>query len=175
VQRVFVFSILLFLISCNTVRVNYDYDKRTDFSNYTTYNYFSDVDTGLSPFDDKRLFRVLDSTLRAKGFLQVEEPDFYINILSEEFQTAPNASNVGVGVGGTNRNMGGGMTIGIPMGRAGLQRQLQFDFVDSQTNKMFWQGVGVSNYKEQSNPTEREQQIQRVVNKVFAKFPPVRN
>lgn len=167
--------VLLFLTSCNTVRVAYDYDKRTNFNNYTTYNYFSDVQTGLSVFDDRRLFSVLDSTLRAKGFLQVEEPDFYINIQSEEFRSAPSTNNVGVGIGGTNRNMGGGMTIGIPMGRSGLQRQLQFDFVDSQTNKMFWQGVGSANYKEKATPVEREQQIQRVVHKIFSKFPPSKN
>jgi len=106
---VFISLFLLLVIGCSAVRVTYDYDKTTDFSNYTTYNYFSDIETGLSALDAKRLFRVLDSTLQTKGFLLSEEPDFLVNILSQEFRNA-SQSAVGVGVGGTNRNL----AVGFP-------------------------------------------------------------
>ena len=81
----FIYIIFCFLlISCNAVRVNYDYDKATNFSNYTTYNYFSDIESGLSELDEKRLVKALDSALQAKGYLLAEEPDFFINILSNK-------------------------------------------------------------------------------------------
>jgi len=159
------------LLGCSAVRVNYDYDKGTDFSNYTTYNYFVDMETGLSQLDEKRLFRVLDSTLQAKGFLLSEEPDFLINIISQEYRNAPQNS-VGVGLGGTNRNVGGGVSIGIPVGGSKWERSIQFDFVDTPKNALFWQAIAESGFRDNASPSVREAQLKKVVEEVFSKFPP---
>lgn len=167
-------SLILFvilLVSCTSVRVNYDYDKSADFSNYITYNYFSDMETALSPLDEKRLFRVLDSTLQTKGLLLSEEPDFLINIITQEFRNA-SQSAVGVGLGGTNRNVGGGVSIGIPVGGSQLERSIQFDFVDAQKNALIWQANSESGFRPNASPAVREEQLRKVVDKVFAKFPP---
>lgn len=161
----------VFLISCNAVRVNYDYDKTTDFSNYSTYNYFSDMETGLSELDEKRLLRALDSTLQAKGYLLAEEPDFLVNILSSSFRRAPNNA-VGVGVGGTGRNVGGGVSVGIPIGGSGLGRNIQFDLVDAEKDVLFWQANSESSFNDNASPSVREDLLYRVLAKVFAKFPP---
>ncbi|WP_345741615.1 DUF4136 domain-containing protein [Ulvibacterium marinum] len=163
--------LVLLLGSCNAIRVNYDYDKATDFSNYTTFNYYSDMDTGLSELDDKRLFRVLDIALQSKGLVFSEEPDFLINIQSNTFQT-PRNSNVGLGVGGGGGNVGGGVSIGIPVGRPNLERQIQFDFVDNQKDMLFWQAVSESSFKEDASPLEREQKLKEIVEKVLSKYPP---
>lgn len=166
-----VILVVVFLTSCNAVRVNYDYDKTTDFSNYSTYNYFSDMETGLSGLDEKRLLNVLDSTMQSKGYLLAEEPDFFINILSSEFRRGPNNS-VGVGVGGTGRNVGGGVSVGIPVGSSGLARNIQFDFVDAEKDALFWQANSESSFRDNASPSVREAQLQKVVAKVFSKFPP---
>ncbi|MCL6272415.1 DUF4136 domain-containing protein [Muricauda sp. 2012CJ35-5] len=163
--------LLMLLVSCGGVKVNYDYDKSTDFSNYTSYNYFSDMNSGLSQLDEKRLLRVLDSTLQSKGFLLTEEPDFYINIISSEYRNAPNNS-VGVGIGGTGRNVGGGVSVGLPLGNTGIQRRIQFDFVDAQKDALFWQASTESGYRENASPSVREDRIRALVHKVFDKFPP---
>lgn len=163
--------ILCLLTSCAGVRVNYDYDKATDFSNYSSYNYFSDMESGLSQLDERRLIRVLDSTLQSKGYLLAEEPDFYVNILSSQYRNAPN-NNVGVGIGGTGRNVGGGVSVGLPLGNSGIQRQIQFDFVDSQKDALFWQATSESGYRENASPSVREERLRAVVKKVFSKFPP---
>src|SRR5690606_37711458 len=105
----------LLSVSCATVRVNYDYDREADFTAYTTYNYFSDLDSGMSQLDERRLIGILDSTLQTKGYRLTEEPDFYINILSNVFQ-ARGGNSVGVGLGGGGRNIGGGISLGIPVG-----------------------------------------------------------
>ena len=159
------------IVSCSAVRVNYDYNPATDFSNYSTYDYFIDMETGLSQLDEKRLLRVLDSMLQAKGYLLYGEPDFLINIMSEEYQSGTQ-NNVGVGLGGTNRNMGGGVSIGIPVGGNQWERQIQFDFIDAQKNTLFWQAVSESPFRENVSPLEREEQLRKVVYKVFSKFPP---
>jgi len=161
----------LLLASCNAIRVNYDYDKATDFSNYNTFNYYPDMNTGLSELDNKRLFRVLDIALRSKGLVFSEEPDFLINIQSNVFQT-PQNSNVGVGLGGGGGNVGGGVSIGIPVGRSNLERQIQFDFVDNQKDMLFWQAVSESPFREDGSPLQREQQLKEIVDKVLSKYPP---
>ena len=163
--------LLLLVVSCTTIRVNYDYDKEVDFSNYTTYNYFSDMDSGLSQLDEKRLVRILDSTLTSRGYRLAEEPEFFINILSSEFRKAPNNS-VGVGIGGTGRNVGGGISLGIPVGNSGIQRSIQFDFVDAQRDALIWQAVAESGYRENASPSVRENNLRALVKKVFSKYPP---
>jgi len=73
------FSILVLLIivsSCAPIRVNYDYEKTTDFKSYKTYNYYANLNTGLSELDTKRLLDALDNTLQSSGYALSETPDF---------------------------------------------------------------------------------------------------
>lgn len=158
-------------VACSSVRVSYDYDNEVDFTAYSTYNYFSDMNSGLSQLDEKRLLRILDSTLQSRGYRLAEEPDFFVNILSSAFQTAP-TNSVGVGIGGGGRNMGGGISVGLPLGSPGLQRSVQFDFVDAQKDALFWQAVAESGFRENASPSVREANLRALVKKVFSKFPP---
>ncbi|NJB72776.1 hypothetical protein GGR42_003267 [Saonia flava] len=170
-NRLVIFVFVLFLTACGAVHVNYDYDRETNFSNYTTYNYYPDIETGLSELDAKRLIKAIDSKLLGKGFLLSEEPEFYINILSDAYRN-PSGNAVGVGVGGTGGNIGGGVSIGLPIGRSGIERQIQFDFIDSQKDFLFWQAVSESAYRDNASPNDREAILRQVVEKVFSKYPP---
>lgn len=164
-------GLFLLFLSCGTIQVNYDYDKETDFSAYTTYHYFSDMETGLSELDTKRLLHALDVALKAKGLRFSEEPDFFIDIKSTTFQKANNSA-VGVGVGGSGRGIGGGVSIGIPVGHKDAERRIQLDFVDSQKNTLFWQAVSESSFNEQVTPSERERDLGIIVEKMMSKYPP---
>lgn len=163
----------LALFSCAAVGVNYDYDKTTDFSNYSTYNYYPEMQTGLSELDTKRLLKAVDSVMQGKGFRYSEEPDFLINIHSNSFRS-PSGNTVGVGVGGTGGHVGGGVSIGLPIGQNKLEREIVFDLVDSQKDALFWQAVSNSSYNENATPLSREKQLRDVVSKVFSKYPPRR-
>jgi len=162
---------VLFFISCASIRVNYDYDKAVDFTNYSTYNYYSDMETGLSDFDTKRLLNAIDATMQTKGILLSEEPDFYINIKSRSYRE-PQANNVGVGLGGGGGSIGGGVSIGIPVGQPKMEREIQFDFVDSQKDALFWNAISESSLKEDTTPEIKEQKLLQIVTKVLAKYPP---
>lgn len=164
-------ALVFVLVSCSSVRVNYDYDKTVDFSSYSTYNYYSDMETGLNQLDERRLLRALDSTLKARGYRLAEEPELFINIMSNEYRKAPN-SNVGVGIGGTGRNVGGGISVGVPLGGPNLQRSIQFDLVDGQRDALVWQALAESGLRENASPSVREDKLRAVVKKVFSKFPP---
>ena len=168
---IMIIMIVLCAISCSTVRVNYDFDKSADFTSYNTYNYYPQMQTGLSDLDSKRLFNAIDSTFQARGILLSGEPDFYINIQSQSFVT-PSNSSVGVGIGGTSGNVGGGVSVGVPLGGSNLEREIVFDLVESQKDALFWQAISLSNFSENNSPNARERKLQEIVAKVFSGYPP---
>ncbi len=170
-KKIPLYLIISSLFSCSTVRVTYDYDKETDFTNYTTYDYYPDMETGLSSLDTKRILTFVDSIMQVKGIQLAEEPDFYINIKSNAFRALQNNA-VGVGVEGAGRTIGGGISIGLPLGQPSLKREIRFDFVDSSKESLFWEAHSLSGLKENMNSKTREQKLHKVVTKVFEKYPP---
>lgn len=165
------FLIIAFVFtSCGTI-VNYDYEKSTDFTQYKSYNYFDDMETGLSELDTKRFVRAIDKKLKTMGLSRSENPDFYIDIQSREIQNRNN-SNVGVGVGGTGGNVGGGISVGIPLGGNENTRKVVVEFVDDSKGGMFWQAVSESSYKSNASPEKREAKFVALVEKIFPSYPP---
>lgn len=170
-KNIFLLLTVILLTACSSIRVNYDYEKTRDFTQYKTYNYFSNVKTGMSELDSKRLFKAFDDAMQSKGYALSQTPDFLIDIKSSEFQQQRN-NNVGVGVGGSGRNVGGGISIGLPLGQAKMGREIIFDFVDESNDQLFWQAVSESNYKPNASPENREANFIALVNKVLEGFPP---
>ncbi|WP_452221892.1 DUF4136 domain-containing protein [Lacinutrix salivirga] len=164
-------GLIITLMSCG-VTVNYDYEKSTDFKKYKSFDINDDGESGLSALDNKRLNRILINALQARGFIKADSTaDFYINIKSSEFQPIQR-NTVGVGVGGSGRNVGGGISIGLPIGQSKVNRQIVFDFMDSNTNQLFWQAVSESDFNPDSTPNEREATLKSVVEKVLKGYPP---
>ncbi len=161
--------VLLLLTSCGAF-VDYDYERGTDFTQYKTYNYFTDMQSGFSQLDEKRLINALDAKLQSMGFSKSENPSFRIDIQSGEVLNNPN-SNVGVGVGGTGRNVGGGVTIGFPVGNNGPQLEVSIEFVDDSKNGVFWQAITVLS-RIGNTPEKREASFAKMVENVFSKYPP---
>ncbi len=170
-KRVLILAFLFGVISCAPIRVNYDYDRETNFSKYKTYNYYSDMKTGLSELDTKRFLEAIDAKLETLGITYSETPDFFIDIKSMTFQNNQQSS-VGVGVGGSGSNMGGGVSFGIPIGQSTMNRQITIDFVDENLKQLFWQAVCESSYSPNRIPKEREAQLIAIADKVFLGFPP---
>lgn len=164
--------VLVFLmVSCSAIRVNYDYDKETDFTAYSTYGYFTDIETGLSQLDERRLMNAMDATLQSKGLLFSEEPDMLINIQSVVLKGQPNNA-VGVGLGGGTGGVGGGISVGIPVGGPKLRRELKIDLVDAKKDMLIWQAISESPFRENDTPAVKEKKIQELVVKIFEKYPP---
>lgn len=170
-RTILIGALLVVLTSCGVARVNYDYDSQTDFSSYSTYNYFGDMETGLSELDEKRLMDALDATLGEKGYMFAEEPDVFINIKSSVFRSQ-SGNNVGVGLGGGGGRVGGGVSIGIPVGGPKLTRELQIDFVDANKDILIWQAISESPFREGDSPQEKSEKLQAVVDKIFSEYPP---
>ena len=163
--------IAVLLIGCAPIRVNYDFDKTTNFNNYKTYHYFNDMNTGLSDLDTKRLLDALDAKMTVKGFSLSDSPDFFIDIKSSEYQEVQR-NTVGVGLGGGGRNVGGGISIGIPVGQSNVNRQITIDFVDETKKQLFWQAVSESSFNPNATPEKREERLSAIVEKILTNYPP---
>lgn len=170
-KRYFVTFLIVLMTSCAPILVNYDYDRQVDFNAYKTYQYYADIDTGLSELDTKRLLDAIDAQMASKGFSISENPDFFIDIKSTEFYK-PQQSAVGVGLGGGGRNMGGGISIGIPVGQSNANRQLTIDFVDENKKQLFWQAVSEFSFTPSATPEAKETLFNTVTEKILSEYPP---
>ena len=159
------------LFSCSSIKYTTDKDDSVDFSKYKTYNYYSDLETGMNEFDTKRFIDALNTKLQAKGHTLSEAPDFFINIQSNEFQEVQ-SSSVGVGVGGGGGNVGGGISVGIPIGQSNINRRIVIDFIDENGNGLFWQAISDSGYNPKSTPEKREDFLIAIAEKVLMQYPP---
>lgn len=170
-KSIYIFFIVMLFISCSTIKVNYDYERETDFAGYNTYNYFGDIQTGIPELDENRFFKAMDITLQTKGLKFSEEPDILIDVKSIIYE-AQSGNSVGIGLGGGSGGLGGGVSVGIPVGSPNLTREIEINFIDARKNTMVWQAIGTQPYKEGAPPAIKEEKMQELVAKIFEKYPP---
>lgn len=162
--------VVFLLVGCGSNKIVYDYDSKTNFSEFKTFNFYDDAGAGMNELDVKRAQTIIESELINKGFKKSESPSFLINFESQKMDLGENNS-VGVGIGG-GRNVGFGISAGIPIGSKKVNEEFTIEFVDAKTNELFWQGVSIKKIKEKIKPQEREVYLKEVVRKTFEKYPP---
>ncbi|WP_010521623.1 DUF4136 domain-containing protein [Aquimarina agarivorans] len=166
-KRLVYFMVVLLSISCTGPRVVYDYDTKTTFSAYKTYNYYPDLKTGLSDLDTKRLLDATDKALKEKGFTKSDTPQLYVNFKSAKYQT-PSRTGIGVGVGNGPINVGST----IPFGGPDQHIQLTVDFVDVANDELIWQAEADDTQNSRQTPENRVGFFNVMMQKVFSKYPP---
>lgn len=161
-------SVLLFLciVSCAPIYVTYDYEKSTNFSEYKSYNFYDDMETGFTGLDEKRFIAALEAKLNRMGLQKSETPDFLIDLKSNEYQEHQR-NTVGVGLGGGNGGLGGGISVGMPVGQAKINREIIVAFVDDSKMGEFWVAKSESRFNPNATPEKREAKINTIVNKIL--------
>ncbi|MEO9893229.1 DUF4136 domain-containing protein [Aurantibacter sp.] len=144
------FAVLI--TSCGSVRVNYDYDKSTDFSNFNTYRFYSKLNTGLNEIDEKRLLNIMDITLQIKGMVYSEEPDFLIKIENQIPQQ--------------------GQDVAVANSQNQEQKLIRFEFLDIKRNHIFWTATCQTSFKENESALNKEEKLAELVDKMLSKYPP---
>ena len=165
-----VFFLTIIIFSCGTA-VHYDYEGSTDFSRYNSYDFYSDIESGLSQLDNDRIKRSIDSLLRQRGFVKNNSPDFLINFYASEM-IINSGSSIGIGVGGGGGNVGVGVSGGIPIGGNSILQKMTIDLVDREQDKLFWKAIVESKYNEKANPEQKSDHYNRLMLKIFKNFPP---
>ena len=163
---------LFILGSCSSIRVNSDYDKSVDFSQYKTYAFHKQgIDkVQISEFDKKRILHAIDNELSKKGMTKSENPDLLVNILTKERERINvDQYNAGWGYGwgyGWNPYLWGGRTYVSST----TEGTLYIDLIDAKKKELVWEGQGVGYLTE--NYDKKESQINEYVSKILEQFPP---
>ncbi len=171
-MKVLKIILLVLLVSgCNAPQAVYDYDQNVPFGNLTTYQIYPDLVTNLSQLDEQRLLTVLQEEMANEGFSLSENPQIYVNFYASEYETA-SQNNLGIGVGGSGRNVGVGVSGGIPLGGPETFLRLTFDFIDAQTDSLIWQAVIDGKFSKEASPQKREDRLRTMVKKALDGYPP---
>ena len=160
--------LLFVLISCSSVQVNADYDKKANFESYKTYAFLkSSIDkVEISDLDKKRILRSIDEAMSTKGYTKSETPDMLVSIFTKESQRVDVYNNAGFGWGwnpywGMNYSNVSTSTEGT----------LYIDMIDAKTKELVWQGEGSGYLTKDTN--QKDARIKEFVDKILAQYPPI--
>jgi len=164
------------LAGCATapMDIDFDYDTGTDFAALKTFSWMPA--TGNAAADEllvKRIRGSVDRGLNAKGRMPSENPDFLIAM--QLSGRTVNGGSVGVG-----------MSVGIPVGRAGRvsvgggkskpiekkEGTVVLDFLDAKTKSLVWRATASGAVEAKPTPEEQQQRIDEVVAEMLERFPP---
>ncbi|TVZ26968.1 uncharacterized protein DUF4136 [Gillisia sp. Hel_I_86] len=163
--------LLLIVSACNAPRATYDYDQNMEFNSINTFQIYPDLKSNLSQLDEQRMLSVLDSEMNKIGFTTSESPDVYLNFYSTSYEE-PSRNNIGIGVGGTGRNVGVGVSGGIPIGGSNTYLRVTFDLINVKTDALIWQAIVESPFDRNGSPAERENQLRTMFQKALKGYPP---
>ncbi len=161
--------LLLFVFaSCSTVKVVSDYDSHTNFSKYKTFAFYKPgIDKAkISDLDKKRIMREIEANLTLKGMTISETPDMLISIFTKERERL-DVYNNNYGYWG----YGYGPWYGGTSVSSSTEGTLFIDFIDTNKNDLFWQGIGVGDLV-MSTVEKKEARIKEIVTKILAQYPP---
>ena len=169
-RLLFIISFFL-LTSCGSIYAEHDYDEKATFTSYKTYNYDFAEGTALSEFDERRFIKYTDSVLQFKGLTLSENPDLWITLSTEAYETQ-SRNTLGIGLGSGGGNVGVGVSGGIPIGGRELHQNIQVSLINSGTNAVVWEAISESDVKLKSTPVQRDAYFKKLVAKIFKKYPP---
>lgn len=164
--------LLFFLISCSSVKVNSDYDKKVDFTQFKTFAFYKKgIDkVEISDLDKKRILHSIDDVMTTKGFSKSETPDILVNVFTKEReQVDVNQFNSGWGYGwgyGWNPYFWGGNTS---VNRY-TEGTLYIDLIDAKKKELIWQGEGEGVLTKDTN--KKDEAIKEFVTKILEQYPP---
>jgi len=167
--------LLIILLGCSPLQVNYDYDTATNFDSLKTFTWLPA--TGNAASDEllvKKIRNAIDNELQAKGRAEAPgNPDFMI-AMQFSGKTIQGGS-VGVGA-----------SVGIPVGRAGsinvgggkskpvekLEGTLVLDFIDAKTQGLVWRATAVQAVRGKDDPEGQQRRVNEVIAEMLSQFPP---
>ncbi len=168
--------VALMMSGCSSVSTTYDYDSETDFSKLQTFAWMPrEANTGGSAQQaradnslfDKRLKNAINKNLEAKGYsIDTTEPDFVI-MYHTGVQDKVNVTNWGYTYGPYWGPWGESVDVSQY-----TEGTLIVDFVDYVTKSIVWRGTAQKALTTDPKPEQADENIQKAVDQLLAKFPP---
>lgn len=164
---------LMLLISCAGPRIAFDYDKQADFTKYKTFSISEETQNlQINQLNRDRIITAIENEMALKGFTKSDQPDIIVDVVlkGEEITTATATST---GYGGPWRyGYGGGFGTTTIDYNTYVEGTMFITFVDQVTEKIVWQGTGTKTIDETASAEKREKNINYVVQRILANYPP---
>ncbi len=163
--------LLTILVSCSSVRVNSDYDTKTNFSQYKTFAFYKEgVDKAdISDLDKKRILRAIEEDLTNKGFTKSSNPDLMVSIFTKSKEKVDVYNNGPYRGGWYPMYYGAGFGTSVNQYTEGT---LFIDFIDTNKKEMIWQGIGSGALNYRVSPEKKEARIKEFVTEILEQYPP---
>jgi hypothetical protein len=175
----------LLLAACSSTDVITDYNPRADFARFQRFIWADELETVKaeegtlqnSPFLKDHLRASLTEQLK-NGLYQhvdsLDKADFIVRYyLLSAPDTVSRSPRLGIGLGSFSGHVGISSSVGIPLGKDSLHRNVQIliDLLDAKDKKLSWRGSLVIELDDQ-DPKENQIRIDRAVAEIWAQYPP---
>ena len=178
-QRIFLSTLLLALVACSSTKVVTDYNPRTNFAGYQRYVFSAESGAAehVSPFAIDNVREALARELKVGQYTAVDtakSADFIVRYyIGEAADTISRSPRIGIGLGSFTGNVGIGTSVGLPLGKDKVIRNIQIiiDLLSPEDKKLSWRGSLVVELDDQ-DPKANVIIIDKAVNEIWSQFPP---
>ncbi len=165
--------VILATLGCSSLKVNQDWDRSANFSQYKTYAWQDSGETvrDVSPLIHERVVAAIDQQMSAKGFQKTESnPDVYVTYMSDDDeQLRIDTKHFGYRMGSA-WYWGGGRGTSTSTVRSYTKGTLVLDMWDARAKQLIWRATASDIVSE--NPEKNTTKVNKAVARMFAKFPP---
>ena len=169
-----------------TTKIQSDYDRSVDFSQYKTYGYYSPLGVENPNYSSLlgQMFRdAIDAQMLPRGYVKSDNPDLLINVSAqlEDKTKVTTYNDPGMYGGGGYYGYRGGMYStwgGYGYGGGSSTHVSQYtegtvnvDMVDIDLKRMVWEGVAIGRVDEDRKSGELRENIMTGVAEMFADYP----
>ena len=161
-------------------KIRSDYDQSADFSQYQTFNFYSDAGpeaTNYQSFFSRYMVEAITHEMESRGYTKSDDPDLLVNfngILREktDIRTTPAAPMGGYyGYRGGFYDPWGGYGYGHETHVSQYtEGTFNIDLVDAKEKRLVWEAVGVGRVSQQALE-ELEQRVPEGVARFFETYP----
>lgn len=167
----------LLVSACSTTEVKTDYNPRANFASYQHYRFSSESgsDKGVSPFVVEQVKSALSTQLTTGLYRQrPENSDFIVRYyIAHAANTIDRSPRLGIGLGSFSGNFGVGTSVGVPLGKDKVNRNVQIiiDLLDGSSKALSWRGSLVIELDDQ-DPKVNQERVETAVAEIWSHFPP---
>lgn len=176
-KKFFILFLVLATFGCATMKINYDYDRQSDFAKYKTYQLSQEsYNMAIQELNRDRVIKAVDNEMVVKGFTKSDNADIIVdvNITGKEIQTATATTSGGYGGyrGYCGYGYGGGFSTTQVNYDQYTEGTMVISFVDGSSKKIVWQGTGTKTLIEDIKAEKREANINYAVQQILKNYPP---
>ena len=168
---IFLVSGTILFFSCATPKIIYDFDNEVNFSSYKTFDFYPELQLYMNQLDSSRVIQQVENAMLLKGLKRSSNPDVFVNIVSEQFET-PSNNSIGIGIGTSGRNAGVGVSGGIPIRSNSMTQLLTVDLIDVTNDVLIWQAKYEGKFNQRLTSEAKNEYFKTTFEKIFSGYPP---